>query len=269
MDIEYTKSQVVIRTDVAELLAWGKNPAASKVNARHLARHNTCSASFLGMERDRARNLTDWSEGLALVEKYRRLMPEMPQMTTVKRRLAWRDDGDDFDRDRFDAGFDDCWRTRVKTQTAGNPVIRLTCAIGANANRSASELVWSGAVAAAVCDAAESAGWRVEIDAIAAASTYETCDKVEIVSVKAAADPLDLSTTVLALACPAFFRWHVLGSGAIAEREVKDTFGKTMDTPAEFQGDIHIGHCYTQSAAEAELRRIIGMIESMSTAVPA
>lgn len=264
IDIEYRTGLVVIRTDVASLLEFGREPTASAKNIRVLTRFDRFGRDFWGMSSDSARNLNEWPEGLELVDRYRQMLPELPPLPAIKRAAVWTADGDEFDRDRFDAGIDECWRTRRRVTRTAMPTLRLTAAIGGNCDKTPRELAWTGAVAAAVCDAAEDAGYRLDIEAVHSSSGYTSADKVEIVGVKRASDPFCLHTAVMALSCPAFFRWHVAGSGLLADRRAKDNLGATMDTPAEFVGDLHIGRCYSEREATAECQRLIGQIGRMA-----
>jgi hypothetical protein len=260
-------------TTVDELLEWGRgNPVTS--NGRNantladLADKRETRAHWFGMDADRIASLTDWPEGRELVEECRRSLPPLPALKSIRRVSAWAEDGDEFDRDRFDAGLDDAWRTKVRGVRPGSTVLKLTCEIGGLSSKTAEQLAWSGALAVAICDTAESAGYRVEIEAIHRSRRCFTNGNysLKVIRVKAADEPIMLDRVCMALACPAFFRWFVMGSSTNFHRSlnVKSGFGSTADCPDDLHGDLHIGHCYDRYEASYLASRMIRQIGRMA-----
>ncbi|HEX2972690.1 MAG TPA: hypothetical protein VHP11_10175, partial [Tepidisphaeraceae bacterium] len=162
-------------------------------------------------------------------------------------------------------------QSRKRIKVAARPILKPTCAIGGRATLDAAQLMWMGAAAFALCDSAEAAGYRLEIEAISQTADTWANDRrntVQQIKVKAAHEPLDRETTVMAMACPAFFRWHVIRSGcAIApELEMQDGSGCTMRIDGDLHGDLHMRHAYSFEAAKEAVGELIEKIESMAAA---
>ncbi|MGE5608191.1 MAG: hypothetical protein ACM359_02960 [Bacillota bacterium] len=271
--LEVQSRRVIGLTDVQRLLRWGTTPLPSNEhNADHLleaVRSLPSEGRWYGMKPARIRHLKGWPEGLEIAKRYTAQLPSFT-VEDVKRRRVWDVAGDEFDRDRFDANIEECWMTRRRTKVPARPVLKLTCAVGGSARRGADELVWMGAAAFALCDAAERAGYRVEIEAIS--QTYETWDNdrrecVQRIKVKSANEPLDRETTVMAMACPAFFRWHIIRSRcAISpDLEMQGGSGITQDIDPDLRGDLHMPHAYDFYEAKRAVGELVSQIEAMAS----
>jgi hypothetical protein len=110
-----------------------------------------------------------WKDGsdkaLALADG---LKEKISQPLSIRRKLKWSDDGDEFDRERLNDGhFDSCWRTTHREIAVAVPVITIAMSWGGNANTSHEELFWSGAAALALCQVLEEAGYQTSLTAIA------------------------------------------------------------------------------------------------------
>lgn len=110
-----------------------------------------------------------WKDGsdkaLALADG---LKNKISQPLSIRRKLKWSDDGDEFDRERLNDGhFDTCWRTTHREIAVAVPVITIAMALGGNANVNHEELFWSGASALALCQVLEEAGYQTSLTAIA------------------------------------------------------------------------------------------------------
>jgi hypothetical protein len=267
---------VVVETDVQRLLAWGRSPVASNEhNARLLDAsrrfHLTRKPGWYGAaSAEEVLSLRGWPEGLEIAQRYATMLPEFSVKQAV-RAAAWSDDGDEFCRDRFDAGLEDPWRTRKRLLRPTRPILKLTCAIGGNCNRSADELIWMGAAAFAMVDAAERAGYRIEVEACSPLErawlhgrTITQC--LRRIRVKAADDALDRETTVMVLACPMFFRWYVIQSLAAVtpDRNIPKDYGCTMPVPSAYHGDLHMPHAYSFEQARRACEGLIAQIERMA-----
>ena len=267
----------VMEGSVDDYLAFGAAPNARNGQQQDLLNDRLASlggrerAEFYGVsDGRRVLGLRGWPEGLALAEQYRRLLPELPPLPAITRARRWSaDDGDEFCRDRFDAGREECWSGRRRTTRPGKPVLRLTCAVGAPCRIKAADMAWAGAAAYAICDAAEAAGYRLEVQAIDHTDgVFQRPEKglTAIVNVKAAHEPLDPETTVMALACPAFIRWHLIinGLAVTAAHEVCGGFGSPAPVPDEHLGDLHIRHCYSAEAAREAVATAMAKIRAMA-----
>jgi hypothetical protein len=96
------------------------------------------------------------------------LKDKISQPLSIRRKLRWSDDGDEFDRERLNDGhFDSCWRTTHREIAVAVPVITIAMSWGGNANTSHEQLFWSGAAALALCQVLEEAGYQTSLTAIA------------------------------------------------------------------------------------------------------
>ncbi|MGE5608673.1 MAG: hypothetical protein ACM359_05440, partial [Bacillota bacterium] len=116
---------------------------------------------------------------------------------------------------------------------------------------------------------AEAAGYRVEIEAISQTTDTWANDRrntVQRIKVKAADEPLDRETTVMAMACPAFFRWHVIHSRCVVSPDLEMEFGSgcTTDIDLGLRGDLHMPHAYSVEAAKAAVGQLVRQIENMA-----
>lgn len=263
---------VVADTTVCRLLEWGQRPVASNrhntdaliESLTHLAQNST----WYGMEMDRVLTLDGWPEGLDIAKRYAQELPSFT-MPSIGRRRIWCDDGDEFCRDRFDAAQDNYWSSRRRMTNPSRPVLKFTCAVGGRSNRSAAQLVWLGAAAFALCDAAEAAGYRMEIEAISQTGDTFAGDSrlsVQRIKVKEADEPLNREYVVMALACPAFFRWHIIHARAAiaAELRVTEHYGGTMEIAAQYHGDLHMPHAYDEASARTAVQQLVNKIEQMA-----
>ena len=257
----------VIRGTVDSLLAAGKNYAATGSNRRRLNSVRETLADrqeWYGMAEDAILALRDWPDGLSLIDKCR--LGELPAPTSTQRKQTWADTGDDFCRDRFDSGLDECWSTRKRAVRPASRVVKLTCQVGGLVHLTADELVWAGAVAAAVTDQAEAAGYRVEVEAISSVTNAFTdgTAALTIVAIKSADEPINLSKLVMALACPAFFRWYVMQSRTLAGSNVTKGYGATASVPYKYRGELHVSACYSQWQAQYEAGRLLRQLERLN-----
>ncbi len=263
-------TRLVCRTDMPTLLAWGREPTFHDKNKAH--RGNSVASIPLRLEWYGARSAADvthavdWPEGRELAEAYRRQFPDirLPETRRVRR---WGTDGDEFCRDRFDAGLDDCWQRRARGQVLGRGTLSLTVQIGGHCEVRASDLAWTGAAALAVIDAAEAAGIRLEVKAVSSVTKLfkGMCDTQHaIIDVKAASDPIDPATLTLAIASPAFFRYQVIHARGTLPWACRDNMGSTARVPADLQGELHLAQVRNRSDAEAEVSRLIHAVEQLA-----
>lgn len=251
-----------------DYLAMGRDPRPSTpANAEKLRRFAEADPKWMGMPMSRVLSLQTWPEGLALAERYATVMPEIT-VVSRKRRSVWSDDGDEFSRERFEAGQELCWSARRRQPTPKRPtVLRITCEIGGSAMLTAAQLAWSGCAAFAVADAAEQAGFRCQIDAVywAEWSGAPTGWMIfNTIRVKEPDEPLDREAAITPMACPAFFRYYIHGAMCHASPDVTCGFGMSFPKPApeDLQGDLHIPRCTSSDAALVAMRSLLKRLEN-------
>ena len=258
----YDTARIVARTDVPTLLAWGRDlelDAKNEAIRPAMFSQLEVRPDWYGVANgDEVLRLTDWPEGRRLADAYRRELPEV-RLPSLRRRRVWRDAGEEFDRDRFDAGLDDCWSTRSRATVPNGGSLTMTVQVGGLADVDAADLAWTGAAAVAVIDAAEAAGLRLDVTAASTScNTFPglSDETTVLIDVKRASDPVDPASLVLALASPAFFRWHGIKSRATLPWKVSKGFGSTSPTPADLRGELHLPQVRSRESAAREVDRI-------------
>ena len=156
---------------------------------------------------------TGWQEG---ADRARREVPTLgladlaPEATTVRRRRAFRDAGDELRVDAALAGqWERAFETRRKMATRTPSVLSIGCAFGGNIATSHDEIFWCGVQMAAIADLLEGAGWRVELRAVKLnvwPSKSRECQVMQDWRVKQADQPLRWDTTLALLGHAGVYR---------------------------------------------------------------
>ncbi len=215
---------------------------------------------------EEARTLRTWPDGRERLAQIDLGDIDLPEVATTKRVRRWSDDGDEFDRDRFDAGYPDCWQTRRRRRVrTGGSTIRLTVELSADWKKGANDLVWSGLAALKLADTLEGKGYRVEIDVVVTCrglNKSRSHKNVDIIRVKHASDPLNLDALLLAIACPVFFRFHGFASKLRRPVRCSNNLGLPGETPNGLRGDIHIAKVFTRDDAQGVVRQALKIQET-------
>jgi len=225
---------------------------------------NTWRYGWVGGDCD-IRNAVDWPKGRDLMAKYECQLVGLPKAESIVRRRRWSEDGDEFSRDRFDAGYAECWASRKRTmaQREGG-VLRISVNIGCAANQPASNLVWIGAAACLLVDRLEDVGYRVEVEVMNTNKgmfSYKRDKQLTRMMVKQAQDPLDLDTLLMACSCPWFFRVHIFRLWCEQPWAVTGCKGRNASAPEWAKGDIHLERVWSLAEAQAQLGEILKRFE--------
>lgn len=148
-----------------------------------------------------------WKEGTDVVRAMAdKLAGSIPEPRSIRRQPAWNDDEGDFCLDRAERG-DPCFRNAVRRRTNSFRVVTLLCQVNGSCFMSPQTMFWRGAVAVALCDLLEQAGYGVEFVTYAYARQvygyssnpsvmsypdHKTPTGFTYVTVKTADQPLDL-----------------------------------------------------------------------------
>lgn len=119
---------------------------------------------------------------------------DLPKPVEIKRRAKWDENaGEAVDIDRWRAG-EDYWRAISPKSVHGPRIVTLMAQVGGHCLMSAESLLFRGAVAVALSQMLEDAGYRTEITAVFAGTQIWTdgTDMLSTTILKKAADPLDL-----------------------------------------------------------------------------
>lgn len=113
-----------------------------------------------------------WHKGADKVSRFaEELTVNAPPAVDVRRKRRRMDDGDDLCIDSAMRGeWDTAWETFRRAETNGNPVVELVFNWGMSCGVSGEQMFWQGAVACALTDILENAGYRVGLTAVQAIS---------------------------------------------------------------------------------------------------
>jgi hypothetical protein len=208
--------------------------------------------------------MTEWPEGRKIAEQYSVELANLPVAESIRRVRRWGEHGDEFSRDRFDAGYSDCWQTRKRQSqpTIGSGILKITCEISANSLTQARDMIWSGAAMCVLIDALEDAGYRCEVELICYGTYFQhsgSClDRLDIVHVKNTDEPLDIDRLLFCLACPGFARFHMFRAFRSRDCDVSFSLGRFTDLPRGLgiEGEISMRQCRSLDDARCELQKI-------------
>lgn len=174
-----------------------------------------------------------WPEGadraLALAEGLEDLVEDP---ISRKRQLRWRDNGDELDADRMMGGqLDSAWRSTERQVRVGtNTVLTVAVSWGINGSIPADQLFWSGAVAVALTDLLETAGYSIDLWAIDSVAWWSD-DRfaVTAIDVKGPGEILRSDAVAALLSHPGIYRTLGLAATAQAPWRIGNGFGSAVD----------------------------------------
>lgn len=197
-----------------------------------------------------------------------RLKEQLPEPMDRRRRMHWRDRGDEVSMERLQLGqYDRMWRsTDRKVQLGTGAVVTVAAQWGGNGNLTAQQLYWTGAALAALADLIDHCGLRCElllIDAVKwVARGGEPRYLAQVVRLKDAGDPVSLDTLVTVAAHAGVYRSVGLALTHLAPFDTTSGLGtackldEVLSTLLEDgmpAPQIIVPHLKTQQQAEAFL----------------
>lgn len=207
-----------------------------------------------------------WPEGVAkaqpLIEEVEELIP-MPKGR--KRKLAWRDQGDELDKARLYSGqIDTMWRATPRQVGPAPRTISIEVAVGGNSHQSAEKLFWCGVGAVVLADALEQAGYRVELwgshytKALSSAPNGQW-GILNRCRLKEAMEPLRVDTIAALTAHAGIFRSfgfyammavpQALGSNHGSSRSIKNPIQYASELGVAFKPDVLVSNVYSKEDA--------------------
>ena len=142
----------------------------------------------------------EWPEGLEVVQEMlyqlRDLKSEL-RPKSVRRRPRWADDGDEIDNDRLRSG-QEPWRVARRESADGPQTVVIFTNVSALGSVRHEDVLWRGAVATALADLLEEAGYRVELWGCRYTSRayQDHSNLLQAYCLKRAEEPLDLAAVV-------------------------------------------------------------------------
>jgi len=207
-----------------------------------------------------------WPEGAERLQVLAgTLAAQLPQAKSIRRKLAWTDDGDEVCRDRLQSGqLEQCWRTMRRAPFVAPQTVAIETTWGGHFGQTAEELFWQGAAAAVLTDILEEAGYRAEVYANTVVSWRLRRHWVRV-KVKEADKPMRLDGVAAVLCHAGIFRTFGFLCIEQAEFTVGDwSHGAGVELrPEDAQvlnggtESIHIGSVCTEAGAVRAIKRFI------------
>lgn len=211
-----------------------------------------------------------WPEGTAKVQAAMHGL-SVPTPESVRRVMQWSDVDGEANSDRYLTGDDRFMRRSQRASRRGPRTITLWAEIGGNWKRSADELVWSAVQACTLTDILESAGYRVELNAVWPLKQLTTTHAPgnTVIAVKEATDHLRIDNVVAMLGHAGLLR--TVGFACVASQPseaVNDYLGAqaSMGQVVTGPGDIILSGAYTQSQARSNLQKILATLAEPAAA---
>jgi len=212
-----------------------------------------------------------WTEGASRIKTLAEsLQASIPEPTSIRRKLAWSDEGDEIDMGKVYSGqLDSCWQTTKRRSTGVAPIIKVNVPWGGHCGRDSEELFWTAAPALAIADALETAGYRVELETITEIQHRDIhnghTEERQIIRVclKDAHSPIDMGT--LAALCCHSGVFRTLGFGAILHYDgyVNSSLGTSRKPNTPLEG-ITLQATLSEQQAIDECKRVFASLEQQA-----
>jgi hypothetical protein len=195
--------------------------------------------------------LNGWSEGVGrIVDFSERLSEQVSRRLPAHGMDLW-EEGGEIDVASYLDGQRACMWTWAE-QDNKRPVVTVTVNVTARSSITTEEYTVGGALVAALVDALESSGKRVELDIMnsveSVGDSWDTTNLTISANVKRPEEALDLGAIAYAVAHPSMLRRTVFAIKERAPREWTRQFkfykgggyGSVAEAPKELRGDIHV-----------------------------
>lgn len=217
-----------------------------------------------------------WQDGAKLVaELAEEVLNAVPRPAGARRKVRWQDTGDELDMMRaYRGGLDTAWRATPRQRDRAPRVISLTVDVGQNCHVGAEQLQWAGIAAAALTDALEDSGYRVELHAACAAKSNVPGNGVALTRIlaKRAGEPLNREVLAALVALPATFRWYGIMSWLAHPQDIGAGYGQSvhlaevLEAAATEQAidatEILLGGCLSREEAVALVTETLQRMEA-------
>ena len=217
-----------------------------------------------------------WPSGAARI---RELAAEIhaPEAKAIRRKIAWRDDGDEICNDRLRSGqLDACWRGSRRQTSAGPTLVTVNVNWGGLVKVSAEELFWQGAAACALADSLEESGYRVRIIANNWSRVVKPGDLRMLVRVvvKDHGEPMRLDAMAAVLAHAGIYRIFGFMAKEQSRLTIDNGHGSTREITPQLLEALNDGSeqslildkAYSREAAVLALRNVVGALNGEQAA---
>lgn len=219
-----------------------------------------------------------WKEGAEKALKLADgLVDNVTQPLSIRRRVRFSDDGDEFDRERLiDGHLDQAWRTTSRQMAVATPIINIATAWGGNAHMSHDQLFWSGAAAIALVRILEAAGYQTSLTAVMPNVQSSGNYLAVCATVKAAGEYLRPDAIASTLCYGPTFRTYgflaIVGcpwqtdSSLGSMTEIAQVIPAAIDTGMIERPQIVIPSCYNEAAAKSAIMAALSELQAANLA---
>lgn len=239
---------------------------------------NSFTPDWIGKSFTTKRQIIDATNGIdqkamdAMIAFKTVLQENLPEPKTVKRLKRWDEaNGDEFDNDRFRSG-QEAWRKTSRERVSGVKSITLATMVGGSCSVETEDMMWTPAVALALCDLLENAGYSVKLIACEYAITaYENEDDcMNVTTLKQPEAALDESSMSV-FASGWFFRSVLIGENYLgciqANSKLKGTHGKPAYNISSFCEKEEIDNELTPQTGFYQLPSVYNLSDAMMCAL--
>lgn len=217
-----------------------------------------------------------WPAGAARVQELSAEV-QAPEAKSIRRKIAWRDDGDEICSDRVHSGqLETCWRGSRRVPSIGPTLVTLNVNWGGLVGVSSEELFWQGAAACTLADALEEAGYRARITANNWSRVVKRADLRMLIRVvvKDFDEPMRLDAMAAVLAHAGIYRTFGLMAKEQSRLPVDTGHGSTREITPELLDALNDGteqslildKAYSREAAVLALCNVVGALNGEQAA---
>lgn len=213
-----------------------------------------------------------WPEGVKKMFDALGQLRDVVKPQSVRRRMEWRGQGDEYDIHRAWSGqFDKAWRRPVRKAGVGPLHVRLLCNTTESASTAAESMFWRGAVTLFLADALTEAGYNVEIVSANVTMHLDSTHKINsliLTTLKDARAPVELNSLAAALCLAGCTRYYAyrgyvhtcdeIGKDARADLGRASVYAKYAQTQP---GEYEIPNPHDADTARAAVEKIVKQLE--------
>lgn len=216
-----------------------------------------------------------WPEGVKKMFDALGQLRDVVKPQSVRRRMEWRDQGDEYDIHKAWSGqFDKAWRRPVRKAGVGPLHVRLLCNTTESASTEAESMFWRGAVTLFLADALTEAGYNVEIvsaNVTMHLDSTHTINSLILTTLKDARAPVELNSLAAALCLAGCTRYYAyrgyvhtcdeIGKDAMAHLGSASVYAKYAQTQP---GEYEIPNPHNAETARAAVEKIVKQLEQQA-----
>jgi hypothetical protein len=219
--------------------------------------------------------MNGWPEGVAKATALsEQISSKLPEPESLRRRLAWGDDGDELDYDKFRSqGIDGAFRRTIQRVQKAPRTIKIVGNYGMDGGNSADAIAWNGAQLVALLDILERADYMTELVLGDPTPVYGYGDphiSMPCIRLKTATDPLNMSALMAVAGHAGVFRSLGFAADCSSPRQMAPGVGGVCHVREAWQVGVEKGvleepNCFIEQAnsEKSALQNVIGALRQI------